>query len=186
MKVRTTLIFVCMIVVPALALFSHQLPAEVRTKVRSCLWEPVEAWAMSLTRRDEASEPEGIVDGTQQPADPASAPRAEARTLPAVQALASNEPAAALPASALAAPANPSGLAALGAVAIDCRPFDDAAGTHVASCRVAVDASGQLHRVFQAAGRSPDEAMAALEQAVRAWQSRRGMMARGAPKTIQL
>jgi hypothetical protein len=63
-------------------------------------------------------------------------------------------------------------LAALGAVAIDVRPLDGVAGMHVASCRVAMDAAGQLHRFFQAPGSDPGAATAALADQVEAWRDR--------------
>ena len=62
-------------------------------------------------------------------------------------------------------------LAALGAVAVECRPLESG-GLHLASCRVAMDAAGQLHRVFQAAGPSPAAAVAALAEQVEAWRAR--------------
>jgi predicted trehalose synthase len=43
---------------------------------------------------------------------------------------------------------------------------------HVASCRVAMDAAGQLHRVFQAPGSDPSAATAALADQVEAWRDR--------------
>jgi len=181
MKFRTSVFFACMIVVPALALFSHRLPADVRAKVRSCVWEPVEAWAASLTRSTKTVASDPGVDDTQPPGVAASHLPAEVVAPPAAVGSVAM-PAATSPSPSVApmpaSPDNRSGLASLGAMAIDCRPFDGAAGTHVASCRVAVDASGQLHRVFQAAGRSSEEAIAGLEQAVRAWQSRRATTAR--------
>lgn len=150
MKVRTCLIFACMTVVPALALFSHQVPGELRARVRSCLWQPLAAWADS---GDPTGEPPG--SGS----EPQAGLAATAPPRPSASAAGSIDPAA-------------EPLTSLGAVAIDCRPLDGVAGTHVASCRVAVDAAGQLHRVFQAAGTSPEEALAALTVVVRDWQER--------------
>jgi hypothetical protein len=161
MKVRTCVIFACMTIVPALAMFSHHLPAGVRESLRTRLWEPVEDWVASLTNREPAKA-----------RTTASAPTVEAPsatpTAPAPEALPTATPPAALAVSSPSAEA----LLALGATAIDCRPFDGLAGTHIASCRVAVDSAGQLHRVFQAAGASPDEAFASLLGTVRAWQER--------------
>lgn len=173
-----------MIVVPALALFSHRLPAEVRANVRSCLWEPVEAWATSLARTKGPVIPETVIQNTLHSADAASDRFAET-TAPSP---ASPPPEAAVtpPPQAPLATDSRSGLAALGCVAIDCRPLEDTIGMHVASCRVAVDASGQLHRVFQAAGQTPNEAMAALEQTVRGWQSRREATGRESRAAIRL
>ena len=62
-------------------------------------------------------------------------------------------------------------LAALGALSIDCRPMPGVTGRHRASCRMPVDAEGQLHRVFQATG--PDRAAAEqnlLEDVLATWR----------------
>lgn len=164
MKVRTCVIFACMTIVPALAMFSHRLPAGVRDAMRTRLWEPVEDWVASLARREPAKT--GTVSS-----EPAAV---EARGEPSIEPMPGTLP---VPGGAVTIAAQPQSsssevLASLGATAIDCRPFDGLAGTHVASCRVAVDTAGQLHRVFQAAGTSPDAAYASLLDTVRAWKER--------------
>lgn len=63
-------------------------------------------------------------------------------------------------------------LAKLGAVSIRCDPLPGHEGMHVGSCHVAIDASGQLQRVFQAAGSDPDTALEHLLDEVLAWRSR--------------
>jgi len=63
-------------------------------------------------------------------------------------------------------------LTSLGALAIDCQPMPGAAGLHSCSCRVPVDATGQLQRVFQATGRDPLSATDALLEQVTAWRQR--------------
>jgi len=156
MKVRTCLIFFCMTVVPALALFSHRVPSELRARVRSCIWQPLAAAA------DSGTEPSRNGPGDSAGESPGSGPQAALAT-PA-------PPRLSMSAGSVGTGVEP--LTRLGAVAIDCRPLDPVAGTHMASCRVAVDAAGQLHRVFQAAGTSPEEALAVLTVVVRDWQER--------------
>ena len=63
-------------------------------------------------------------------------------------------------------------LNALGAVSFDCQPMPGSEGLHSSSCRVPVDATGQLQRVFQAIGHDPGSASAALLAQVLAWQQR--------------
>lgn len=164
MKVRTCILSICMVVVPAMAMFSHQLPEQVRSAARCQNWQPLIDRMTAWFDREEP--PAGT---------------AEAGSL---------EPAIA----AVPIPLEPTGgsippgeagdvaerLAALGAVSIDCRPLEGAAGTHVASCRVAMDAGGQLHRVFQAAGPDPTAATAALLGQVAAWRERLALRAGGA------
>jgi hypothetical protein len=60
----------------------------------------------------------------------------------------------------------------LGAVSFDCQPLPGPEGLHSSSCRVPVDATGQLQRVFQATGHDPGSASAALLEQVRAWRQR--------------
>jgi hypothetical protein len=59
MKIRTFLIFVCMIVVPLLAMFSHKVPPEIRTACGNLLMRPalalIEAAAHSTETKPEAS-----------------------------------------------------------------------------------------------------------------------------------
>ena len=45
MKVRTCLLFACMIIVPGLAMFSHRVPAEIRSATRCAIWDPILSWA---------------------------------------------------------------------------------------------------------------------------------------------
>lgn len=166
MKVRTCVLVVCMTVVPALAMFSHHVPAGLRDAARRHLWEPVVAWlrtaedavAVSPEPPPPASEQATATSPTSQPA----AQIAAAASL----SVASGEPPATI------APSAADQLAALGAVAVEVRPLEGVAGMHVASCRVAMDAAGQLHRVFQAPGPDPAAATAALAAQVAAWRER--------------
>jgi hypothetical protein len=149
MIVRTSLLAACMIVVPGLALCSHHLPAEVRAAARCDIWQPVAARVQSWFSS---------------PADPESPEPRQPR----------GEPPPAASAVAVASDADRAAerLAALGAVAFECRPLEDGGGVHVASCRIAMDAAGQLHRVFQAPGVGSAAATAALVAEVEAWQRR--------------
>lgn len=164
MKFRTSLILVCMTVVPALALFSHRVPGEVRSVIRCRLWEPIESWVASLSRPRPRAAPKTMPAGDHH--DPLTAPVSLATD--ARPPVAADGPVF----EPSPAPTPRETLASLGAVAIDCRSLDGVSGTHVAACRVAVDDAGQLHRVFQAAGPTPDEALAALLEAVRGWRQR--------------
>jgi len=152
-----------MLVVPGLALCSHHLPAELRRAARDAVWRP-------LTTRVE-----GLFSQSTGPVSPPGATGGAGvggRPSPAV-------PPADKPVAA-AGSVGVERLAALGAVAIACQPVD-ADGMHVASCRVAMDAAGQLHRVFQAAGPSPAAATAALLMQVEAWRERLATRAAAAP-----
>ena len=166
MKVRTSVLVVCMTVVPALAMFSHHVPAGLRDAARRHLWEPVVAWLRPA---------EDAVAALPEPPPPtadqatATSPTSEP---PAQVAAAAPLPVAAGEPPATVAPSAADRLAALGAVAVEVRPLEGVAGMHVASCRVAMDAAGQLHRVFQAPGPDPAAATAALAGQVAAWRER--------------
>jgi hypothetical protein len=164
MKVRTCILFICMVVVPAMAMFSHHLPAEVRSAARCQIWEPL------MDRMTDWFDRGGR-----------SAATAETGSVEQAIAAAPIAPESTGGAIATGGPGDVAErLARLGAVVIDCRPLEGAAGMHVASCRVAMDAAGQLHRVFQAAGPDPTAATAALASQVEAWQDRLALRAGGA------
>jgi hypothetical protein len=148
MKVRACVLIVCMTVVPGLAMFSHHVPPGVWQTARAHVWQPVADWLRP-------SESGSVSVPAPGPAEPlvAAAPASSA-------------------AAPLDRPAAVDRLVALGAVGIEVRPLDGAAGMHVASCRVAMDAAGQLHRVFQAPGPDPGEATLALAAQVEAWRDR--------------
>lgn len=157
MKARTCLLFVCMIVVPALAMFSHHVPAEVWSAARAAVCDQVgwDEW-MSPPATEPAGEPAREAERVAAATSPQPRPGASAGAAPA----------------AGQSPATRARLAALGAAAIETRPLEGVPGMHVASCRVAIDAAGQLQRVFQAAAPSPAEAISGLERQVDAWRGR--------------
>lgn len=143
-----------MTVVPALALFSHHVPSAWRQEAGVRL--------AALVRR----------------ALPAAAPERVAEPpAPAAPALVPLPPLAEAPAATVAKPVAEgeewrARLGALGATAVECHPVPETAGVHVASCRVALDADGQLQRVFQATAIDPARALAALHDEVSAWKRR--------------
>lgn len=221
MKLRSLLLVSCMLVVPALAMFSHWIPMEFRaatrrsfvTAFRGLMGSRVEAGTVSppptttpfmpgqLATPDYRAETAGL-----SPADTAS-PRAAtglapvATGLPPAAAGAPGTTASLLPVGATAAvadePAAPplvaqladrtrqvrdqqvrdqqeieAQLNAVGAVSFDCQPLPGSNGLYSSSCRMPVDATGQLQRVFQASGHDPGSASAALLEQVMAWRKR--------------
>jgi hypothetical protein len=174
MKIRTFLLFACMIVVPMLAMFSHKIPPDFRQAARRHLWEPAQR---ALVGSETAPEAAAV----------ASMPTvtiSETVALPAPEpSFSEPEPASSAPArpaaSLLASPREPaspreieSRLAALGGFAFECVPETGDGGIHRCSCRVAADPSGQLQRVFQSSGRDPVAAMQQLLEQVEVWKER--------------
>lgn len=221
MKLRSLLLVSCMLVVPALAMFSHWIPAEFRAATRrsfvtaagGLMGTRVEAGTVSPSppstpfMPDQPATP-GYRAGTTglSPADTAS-PRAATGLAPVATGLppaAAGAPGAAaglFPVGATPAaadePATPPMVAQLadrtrqardqqvrdqqeieaqlnaaGAVSFDCQPSPGSNGLYSSSCRVPVDATGQLQRVFQASGHDPGSASAALLEQVMAWRQR--------------
>lgn len=183
MKIRSALLFACMLVVPALAMFSHRVPADVRAAVRGgierlgALWKSpapptpiVVAAGGSVTPAPTPVAPVAAV--TEQPilvGARAASPAEPSRPAPPAVA-----PPVTIPATPLtAADGNAAArLRAAGASDVDCRPMEGTPGLHVASCRVGLDASGQLVRVFHASGRDAESAVQSLLDDVLAWKQR--------------
>jgi hypothetical protein len=173
MKIRSALLFACMLVVPALAMFSHRLPSEVRASVREAFSRAVSRWASPTAANPTPERIEG--DGEAGSAGQTTPqPTASSATMPALSAAAVNpNPTAVMPPLPDAARRRwEEELIQLGAVRIDCRPLLGADGVHVASCGVPLDASGQLVRVFHASGTNPAAAIRALFDDVAGWKQR--------------
>lgn len=166
MRVRSLLLGVCMVVVPALALFSHHMPPGLTAAVRATVSRRVAAWwgrpEPAEVPRDTAAAP---------PADPPAPLTAAVVSVPGPPAVARG-PQPDPNGSTAARRTVEDRLLELGATAIECQPLPGGSGTLVASCRVAVDASGQLQRVFQATGPEPTAALERLFVDVQAWRQR--------------
>lgn len=178
MKLRSFILVSCMVIVPALAMFSHHLPPLRWPSAWGMTAEsprlpdaPVTAPAASAGDAVDG----GAAGGSSVAAGPgsATADRAAANDV-AVAVTAPPRPVAPAPGFDPddATSAARGRLAALGAIGIECQPAPG--GMVLGSCRVAVDASGQLQRLFQAA--APDSATAfdSLANEVTAWRRRTG------------
>ena len=231
MKLRSLLLVSCMLVVPALAIFSHLIPTEFRAAARRSfaaatsgwLGTPAEAGTVPFPTTPLSPTPNQTTPNPPTPNRPATstasvagtglmpvtaaAPPTTATLAPAptglppaaagAPATAANPLSAGTPSVATAEPATPAlvaqladrtrqardqqardqqgieaQLTAIGAVSFDCQPLPGSEGLYSSSCRVPVDATGQLQRVFQASGRDPGSASAALLEQVMAWRQR--------------
>jgi len=195
MKCRSLLLFACMIVVPLLAMFSHKIPTDVRAAMRRglrdavghCFGRPAEAGVT-------APAPAAAADAVLRTDFVIDTPESRART-DAVEpgttvgqaatddAVASTALVAQLADRSRQARDQQSveaRLRNLGATALDCQPLPGTGGLYSSSCRVPVDASGQLQRVFQATGADPLAASESLAQQVAAWRQRAVEQAPGA------
>lgn len=168
MKVRSCLLVVCMLAVPAAAMFSHRVPVPLRRACWGAIAGPIEdacSWVQSCLTTPAASV---------EPATPASQPPGVRVPPPEAVAPPASVAAVGDPLSAPVAASEPDVVAleltALGATSIECRPLAGAGDAHVASCHVAIDATGQLLRVFQAVGLERRSALHALLDDVAAWR----------------
>lgn len=180
MKLRSLLLVSCMLVVPALAMFSHWIPTEFRAATRRGFAAATSGWLGTPAEAGTVPPPPTT------PPEAAVTPAASASLLPVGS-----------PPAAAAEPAAPplvaqladrtrqvrdqqardqqeieSQLKSVGAVSFDCQPLPGPEGLYSSSCRVPVDATGQLQRVFQASGHDPGSASAALLEQVMAWRQR--------------
>lgn len=237
MKLRGLLLVGCMIVVPALAMFSHLIPADVRAWARGGLHAATSGLLGTPAVAGMAAAPKTVAHPTAvagvpggaagEPLEPIppvamgdAAARATAATvMPSpVPAIARPVAAQAFPAGAQPVPATPSPppasapagpplvaqladrarqvrdqqqrdmqqvearLRAAGAVSFDTDQLPGAEGLVTCSCRVPIDAAGQLQRVFQANGHDPLSASAALLEQVTAWRQRMTAAGNGLPQ----
>ena len=170
MKIRSALLVAFMIAVPAAAMFSHRIPADVRRSIRdqvgrltAALTPPSSAEGGGrMAGGKESTSPEGPVVAAAVAAGPASG-------------------AASGTATPLVAAAETDGndvsgrLARLGAIGFECRPIAGGGGEHMASCSVPLDGSGQLLRVFHVTGGDAHAAANCLLDDVVAWRDRAGL-----------
>ena len=162
-----------MVVVPALALFSHHVPPEAVAAVRKLVTGGLAAWSGSGQPPSASLPPSAVAPPPPvQAATPA--PGLASATVPVAASAPRPLP---VPARGAVPPATgrraiEDRLLELGASAIECQPLPGGGGTLLASCTVAADPSGQLQRLFQAAGPEPTAALERLLADVEGWRRR--------------
>jgi hypothetical protein len=166
MKIRSALLVAFMIVVPAAAMFSHRIPADVRRSIRD-----------EVGRLTAALSPPRSAEGGGRMADGKESTSVEGSVVAAAVAVGpASGPATPLVAAVEADGNDVSGrLARLGAIGFECRPIAGGGGEHMASCSVPLDGSGQLLRVFHVTGGDAHAAANCLLDDVVAWRDRAGL-----------
>lgn len=165
MRIRTFLLVACMVVVPMLAMFSHRFPAGTRAAVGEFFRDLVGA-IPPVARPQVAPAPAAEAPAIQSTVSAAAVPSRPAVDPPAVVTPTPTAREAVAPVQ----PESLDRLRDLGAVAVACLPLEGNRG-HVATCRLPVDAAGQLERVFQATGPDPVSAADQLLRDVTAWKA---------------
>ncbi len=182
MRFRSLLMFACMIVVPMLAMFSHKLPPEFRDTCSRIVLDPALELIESLARPADAEDSDPDLDL----AAPSAGPLLAAGSRPPPPRLATPL-APASPISTAGPVQQPSGgqavswdrapdlrrqLEATGAQRLLIESRGDGSGKVRGSCRLAVDAEGQLQRLFHASGASETEMLHQLLEQVGRWRRR--------------
>ncbi|MEI6657689.1 MAG: hypothetical protein WCO76_04050 [Planctomycetota bacterium] len=166
MKIRSALLVAFMIAVPAAAMFSHRIPADVRRSIR----DQVGRLTAALTPPSSAEAGGRMAGGKESTSAEGPVVAAAVAVGPA------SGPAAPLVAAAETDGNDVSGrLARLGAIGFECRPIAGGGGEHMASCSVPLDGSGQLLRVFHVTGGDAHAAANCLLDDVVAWRDRAGL-----------
>jgi len=177
MKFRTFLMFVCMIVVPMIAMFSHKVPTEVRTACGELLIAPINYFAEIIFRSSVASSTGQEI--------------AVFDTTPNVSLLAHRDTHLDISdnqntSTESASPHHPQYPTKMKTPSSACRdqliaagvhrllvaPATDSSGGYHGSCRISVDAQGELQRLFHARALTESATLEKLLQQVRHWQQR--------------
>lgn len=172
MKVRSCALILCMVIVPGLALFSHLTPPAACEWFQRVLRGP---WreAVRVAEAPLPVTPAGSAAATPAAKAPERFEPPLARvTAPPVDA------APRVPADAATLQELRTQLATLGATAIDCRPQPGDVSGYASSCRIGIDPSGQLHRMFHGHGVDASAALQSLVAQVRAWHDRQAGQSR--------
>lgn len=192
MKLRSCLLFVCMAIVPLVAMFSHKIPRDWRLAVQRLARgeaPPASAprppdqppQAVATVAAPPPVSPARPVAPPPTPAPAPAVPPAELQPIaPPIETARVPPPLPVQPASAgpVAAPDASRArlviedqLRALGAVSIECVPMMQGT-SYRCSCRVPADPSGQLQRVFQSINPDPVVALRNLQGQVQFWKHR--------------
>lgn len=177
MKFRTFLMFVCMIVVPMIAMFSHKVPTAMRTACGELLIAPINYFAEIIFHPSVASSTDQEIAVFDTTSDvPLLAHQHNHLDISDNQ---NTSAESALPhqpqyPTAMETPASAyrDQLIAAGAHRLLVEPATDSSGGYHGSCRVSVDAQGELQRLFHARASTKSATLEKLLQQVRHWQQR--------------
>ena len=175
MKFRTFLMFICMIIVPMIAMFSHKVPTAMRTACGELLVAPINYFSEIIFRPPVASS-----TGQEMSAFD-TAPNVPLLVNRDSHLDISDDPNTSTESSLLQRTQPPTEvktptsscrdqLIAAGVHRILVEPASDSSGGYHGSCRIAVDAQGELQRLFHAHASTESATLEKLLQQVRHWQ----------------
>ena len=177
MKFRTFLMFVCMIIVPMIAMFSHKVPTAMRTACGELLIAPINYFAEIIFHPFVASSTDREIAVFDTTSDiPLLAHQHNHLDISDNQ---NTSAKSALPhqpqyPTTMETPASAyrDQLIAAGAHRLLVAPATDSSGGYQGSCRISVDAQGELQRLFHARASTKSATLEKLLQQVRHWQQR--------------
>lgn len=175
MKFRTFLMFACMTIVPMIAMFSHKVPKEMRTACKKILLTPIHYFSdIILYRPIDADTTLELTDFDEAP----NMPLLVKRDLPA-----ENSEVLDISTGSLISQHQQQvqasttvlrdQLIASGVRRLIIKPATDRNHWFHGSCRLSVDADGELQRLFHAHASSESAVLESLFQQARRWQEKR-------------
>ena len=175
MKFRTFLMFVCMTIVPMIAMFSHKVPTAMRTACGELLVAPINYFSEIIFRPTVASSTgQEISVFDTAPNVPLLVNRdshldiSDDRNTSTESSLLKRTQ----PPTEVKTPTSScrDQLIAAGIHRLLVEPASDSSGGYHGSCRIAVDAQGELQRLFHAHAPTESATLEELLQQVRHWQ----------------
>ena len=169
--------FLCMIIVPMIAMFSHKIPPEMRTFCGELLITPINYFSQSLFQSSVASST-GQQETTFNDAPNVRLLGRQASHLARadVSNIAAHPDSSQHPQHSAVVNSPTSyfrdQLISTGAHRLTVEPANDQSGWYHGSCRVAVDAQGQLQRLFHAHAATEYETYERLLKQVQDWQQK--------------
>ncbi|MBT4159651.1 MAG: hypothetical protein HOK57_09545 [Planctomycetaceae bacterium] len=175
MKFRTFLMFACMTIVPMIAMFSHKIPNEMRTACKKILLAPINYFSgmilyqsaaadttLELTNFNEAPNMPLLVKGKKPLEKPAFS------DIPTGSFTEQHQQQAQASTTVLRDKLITSGVHRL-----IIKPATDRNNWYHGSCRLSVDAEGELQRLFHAHASSESAVLESLFQQACRWQEKR-------------
>ena len=174
MKFRTFLMFACMTIVPMIAMFSHKIPNEMRTACKKIFLAPINYFSdlilhqsvaadttLELTDFDEAPNMPLLVKGKK----PLRKPDVSGISIGSLTAQHRQQ-------SQASTTELRDRLITTGVRRLIIKPATDRNNWYHGSCRLSVDAEGELQRLFHAHASSESAVLESLFQQARRWQEK--------------
>ena len=174
MKFRTFLMFACMTIVPMIAMFSHKIPNEMRTVCKNILLAPINYFSDIIVVQSVAADTTlEFTDFDESPNLPLLVKRKKSFEKPAVSDMSTGSfTAKHQQQSQASTTVLRDKLITSGVRRLIIKPATDRNNWYHGSCRLSVDAKGELQRLFHAHASSESAVLESLFQQARRWQEK--------------